>query len=645
MNREILLLEPNYKNKYPPIGLMKIATYHRCLGDRVTFYKGNPKDFLVDQIFDECFEKLNQVDPTYEWSSRKDKVRMFIKTKRISLIEEIIDFGSKYSSLSIEWLKYYSDYYKKKKYLDNPKYDRIYVSTLFTFYWKISIKTIEFAKLLVKDQNEIKIGGVMASLLPDEIEKEVGIKPITGLLDKPGLFDDNDLIIDDLPLDYSILYEIDYQYPTQSAYFTFMTKGCTRTCAFCSVPKLEPTYKDKIPTVDKFNEITEIYGEQHHLLLMDNNVLASPKFPEIVQEIKDMGFYKGATYILPNQYEIAIENLVRGTNDKGFVRRAFMLLHDLLANRIKGEDAQLFYNILDKYFLLELNTTTKENLLVSHLELSELFEKYRDKSPKRRYVDFNQGTDARYVTEENMKLMSEIPLNPLRIAFDYIGIKKQYVNAIELAAKNGITKLSNYLLFNFKDKPEDLWERMHINIELNKRLGIQIFSFPMKYIPLFGEEAKDRTFVGKLWNKKYIRAIQNILNVTRGIVMHGESFFHRAFGKDLNEFFEILYMPEEYIIYRSRFEELGYTSAWKQDFYSLSSPDLQEAKSIIEENDFKDVENKSENPKVLKLLAHYTISYAELQGSSGTLEVLKSKIDKLIKEDMFIDLTLTYDFE
>jgi hypothetical protein len=35
MKRKILLIEPNYKNKYPPIGLMKIATYHRNLGDDV----------------------------------------------------------------------------------------------------------------------------------------------------------------------------------------------------------------------------------------------------------------------------------------------------------------------------------------------------------------------------------------------------------------------------------------------------------------------------------------------------------------------------------------------------------------------------------------------------------------------------------
>ncbi len=39
--RNVLLIEPNYKTKFPPIGLMKLATYFKLRGDNVVFFKGN----------------------------------------------------------------------------------------------------------------------------------------------------------------------------------------------------------------------------------------------------------------------------------------------------------------------------------------------------------------------------------------------------------------------------------------------------------------------------------------------------------------------------------------------------------------------------------------------------------------------------
>ena len=52
----------------------------------------------------------------------------------------------------------------------------------------------------------------------------------------------------------------------------------------------------------------------------------------------------------------------------------------------------------------------------------------------------------------------------------------------------------------------------------------------MKYIPLFGEDSKERKYIGKHWNKKFIRANQIILNVTKGIVASGDTFLKELFG-------------------------------------------------------------------------------------------------------------------
>lgn len=662
--RNILLIEPGYKNKYPPIGLMKIATYHRMLGDNVVFFKGDIKEFIFNQILNNCITKLEELCDVIDWKKQIKELSTYLKlghsTKLKALLpnpnEENEDFDliKKQTPLIEMWLKHFSDYYKKKKYEDEPKWDRVYITTLFTFYWKITVKAIHEAKSLVKNpEKDLKVGGVLASLLTKEVEIETGIKPITGILDKPGILDPRikkaqEIIIDDLPLDYSILDEIDYKYPTGSAYFTFMTKGCTRTCAFCSVPKLEPTYKEKIPTKEKFKEINKLYGEQQNLLLMDNNVLASPKFPEIIQEIKEMGFVKGAKFIEPNQLDIAIKNLKKGENDTAFIKRTFKLLQFFISKRVKGETAQVVYDIYDNYKLLKLETITKENLLNAYDELKDLYEKYRNKAPRNRYVDFNQGTDARYITDENMKLISEIPINPLRIAFDYWGIRKQYENAVRLAAKYDIKRLSNYLLFNFKDKPEDLWKRMHINMELSEELNIHIYSFPMKYIPLFGEEAKGRQHIGKFWNKKFIRAIQSISNVTRGIVPPERTFFEKAFGETEKEYFELLYMPETFLIYRSLFEvDLGLTPKWKALYYSIREDESlwNETKVLLENNDFTNLNEKTTNNKILTFLEYYTITREDVKKSDNEYIQLKKKFDHLIESDQFMDLTLTYDYE
>ncbi|MCA9731928.1 hypothetical protein KC799_07355, partial [candidate division KSB1 bacterium] len=459
MTKKILLLEPNYKNKYPPIGLMKIATYHRMLNDEVTFFKGDLRSFVFNQVYSLCFNKLQNIDSNIDWLKQQKFIKEFIKRKNTDFFDQSVFLESSNKPLIKECLNYYRNYYIGGKYKNEPSWDRVYVSTLFTFYWKITIETIEFAKALVKDLKELKIGGVMASLLPQEIEKSTGIKPIEGLLDKPKILDThNDIIIDDLPLDYSILDEIDYKYPTQSAYFTFMTKGCTRKCAFCSVPKLEPTYKSKIPTLDKFKCVNQMFGEQQNLLLMDNNVLASPHFYDIIREIKEMGFYKGATYTEPNQLEIAIRNLKDGINDKAYIKKSFQLIHKLI-KRLRGKTALDYYNYLDKFDLLELETTTKENLIKVYPKISKTYEQLRTKTPKQRFVDFNQGTDCRYITDDIMKLISEIPIRPLRIAFDYISLKEKYIEAIKLAAKYEIKELSNYILYNFQDSPNDLYNR------------------------------------------------------------------------------------------------------------------------------------------------------------------------------------------
>jgi len=450
--KKVLLIEPDYKNKYPPLGLMKISQFHKSKGHEVVFYKG----------------------------------------------------------LSPE--------------LRGQQWNRIYIATLFTFYWNKTIQTIRYYKKSIDNPKHLYIGGVMATLAADEIEKETGIKPISGLLDKPGLLGyKDDFTIDTLVPDYSILSEISYKYPTANSYIAYMTRGCCRNCAFCAVPKIEPVYKKHLSIKKQLLKIDKKYGTKKDLLLLDNNVLASEAFSEIISEILELGFEKGA--------------------------------------KLDGRN---------------------------------------------RLVDFNQGIDARLLTHEKMSLLSKIAIKPLRIAFDNIKDEKVYKQGVRWAGEFGIHPLSNYILFNFKDTPEDFYRRLQINIELNeefekKGYKSRIWSFPMKFVPLSGSCSKNRKYVGNHWTRKDLRGIQCVLLATHGVVGPKRAFFEKAFGRNYEEFKEIILMPEDYIIHRQVHEVNGSTQKWRAGFNALSATEKKDAMSVIETNSFcfRDIEAKTSKIKTL----------------------------------------------
>jgi hypothetical protein len=633
--RNILLIEPNYNNKYPPIGLMKLATYHKLLGDKVTFYKGDIKQLIFNNITSLCIEKLYKIDNTINWKSKYFSIKEYLKKRKTQLIEDIGISSSKYEILLLNALKYFKDYYWKGLYKQEPQWDRICITTLFTFHWDITVKTIEQCKALVKSENEIWIGGVMASVIPEELKKSTKLNNIfPGLLNRPGILDKNDIIIDTLPLDYSIIDEIDYEYPENGAYYGYTTRGCIRKCEFCAVPLLEPKFEKYVSLTDKIEGVRVRYGEKKNLLLLDNNILASSKFKSIIEEIKANGFDKLTKYIEPNQLDISIRNLKEGINDAAYIKKIIKIYNEVLA-KLKFKEKQSIYNLLFDNNLLYPETATIDGIMFAYPIVSKFYEKYRNKIPKQRYVDYNQGIDARLITDVTINLLAQIPIRPLRIAFDSMKYEKDYINAISLSQGVGIRHFSNYLLYNYDDSPVDLYRRLKINVELCEKYHIDIYSFPMKYHPIFGDYHLNRDYIGNNWNRKFIRAIQLILNATKGKIGKGKSFFLKAFGHNEEEFHKLLYMPELYIFFRFFFEKNGFTNQWWEDFNSLDQKEMRIARNVIESNDFQNILLYSDNENVIKVLEHYVVSKNHLLNSNSQLYKLKIEFDKLDKIDKY----------
>lgn len=663
--KKVLLIEPNYSNKFPPVGLMKIATYYRNLGNwEVVFFKGDLKMFVIERIVDKLVDDLNDCDTSQtNWHIYKDILTEYIKTRKKQALESLPINQSDVYLLLNNLIQNAKDHYWKGIWKKEPEWDRVGVTTLFTFYWQTTIDTINFAKDLVKDEKDLMVGGVLASIQPQELEEATGIKPHIGIL-RPGDLDEGDTQnIDELELDYSILDEIDYRYPMANAYYRYTTRGCVNHCPFCAVPILEPIYQDYIPLKTRIDRINGLYGEQKDLLLMDNNVLASKDYAKIIQEIIDCGFAKGAKFKQPNLLEIAIRNLNDGVNDRAYIRKSWRLIQEFYES-LKGEGSYSVYCIREKYHIDKFLTSTKENLIAAYDEIKPLYEKHHQPGlGKLRFVDFNQGLDARLFTPKKAELLGKTAIRPVRIAFDNIKTEKKYVEAIKMCVKADIKDFSNYLLYNFDDRPDDLYKRLRINVDLcdnlSKEVGhaVSIYSFPMKFHPIRKTDEMDkdyshnRDYIGKHWNRKFIRAIQAVLNSTKGKIGRGTSFFEKAFGRNLEEYHQLLYMPETMIIYRFFFEWLGKkegiekakeilgkdfykssTQAWWTLFQnceqSLSADEWERVKKVIHKNDFENISTKFSNTKVQELLAYY-INYRKDVVESGTdLYRLKLEYDK-----------------
>jgi len=200
-------------------------------------------------------------------------------------------------------------------------------------------------------------------------------------------------------------------------------------------------------------------------------------------------------------------------------------------------------------------------------------------------TDFNQGLDARLVTEEVAKKISRIRMEVIRVAYDYHGIGPFVERAIRLLKDAGISprKITSYALFNYQDDPEDFFERVR------DLLNWGAVSYPMKFEPLASTE-KNR-FVSPKWDREELEMVAK----ARRVIGYAGAFppyeglvdkFNRA--KGFQEAFELREKPKmkapDYL--RKQDMEinggLGFDTSPKTLADHLS-PDWREASTLREE--------------------------------------------------------------
>mgnify|MGYP001279903477 CR=1 FL=1 len=449
----VLLVEPDYRSKFPPLGLMKLSTYHKTEGDRVTFVRGRDPDLR-----------------------------------------------------SVNW-------------------HRIYVSSLFTWELPRTLRTIKYYRTAIDNPKDIFVGGTGVTLLPQYIRDQTDVTVIEGQLDRPNMLGMGSKAVAKLTPDYSIIDDIpNYEYFPADAYFTRITRGCIRSCKFCSVPILEREFGFFKNLRKQIEEVDTRYGERQNLVIMDNNILGIDRIAAVFQDIAKAGFEAGAK-----------------------------------------------------------------------------------RNGRQRWVDFNQGLDARLISKDPSLAegLASICTSPVRLAFDFVGMERPYRNAVKILTQHGFTEFTNYMLFNFKDTPEELYHRIWINAELNLELGIRITGFPMRFVPM---DDIRRGHVAEQWKWRYLRGIQCILLATRGLISPNPEFIRAAFGESVDKFFEILAMPDRYIIYRQEYKSNG-ADEWRRLFRRLRPHKKGEFLRLLEDLNRNHRQRKQRiagiNGLFAKLLEHY----------------------------------------
>lgn len=123
-------------------------------------------------------------------------------------------------------------------------------------------------------------------------------------------------------------------------------------------------------------------------------------------------------------------------------------------------------------------------------------------------VDFNQGLDARLISDKVAKRISEVKIDRfIRISYDYSSMMPHVKRAINLLKAHGIDgrNILVYALYNFTDTPQDLFDR------IKNTLSWGAVSYPMRYQPI--NALSKNTYVAPNWDSTRLDAVQRARRV------------------------------------------------------------------------------------------------------------------------------------
>lgn len=312
----VLLVEPSYYTRYPPIGLLKLASYHRLKGNTVKLVQG-------------C-----------------------VKTK--------------------------------------PKPDLIYVTSLFTWAWEPVWASVRYYKAMFPAV-ELHLGGIYASILGEHAKLSGADYVKVGIIPE----------VENLMPAYDLV-------PGWDGSIVCTSRGCNRQCPYCAVWRTEGKLNSCKESISHL-----IYPKHTRIILWDNNILQSPHWRSIFDELVE----------------------------------------------------------------------------------------------SKKWVDFNQGLDARLIDDEAAEKISKMKFLCVRLSYDHDSMKKSIKNAIETLNAHGVRrrKIIIYVLYNFLDKPDNFFKRIKNIVDWGA------VAYPMRYEP-FNTLGRNKS-IGPKWDEERLRQVEKFRRV------------------------------------------------------------------------------------------------------------------------------------
>ena len=179
--------------------------------------------------------------------------------------------------------------------------------------------------------------------------------------------------------------------------------------------------------------------------------------------------------------------------------------------RLEGKPNNLIYQISGLILPRHRRVAFFDNNILTVDNWKTVFTTARDQG---KIVDFNQGLDARVVTNEVAETISSMKFELIRMAYDFIGIRHYVEKAINTLASYSIDKrkLIFYCLYNYVDSPEDFYHKVR------DLLNWGVVAYPMRFEPLCTLEKGK--YVAPKWTAEELEMVAK----ARRVIGYGGAF-------------------------------------------------------------------------------------------------------------------------